>query len=324
MKAVLCKRYGPPESLVLEELPSPQAGAGEVVVSVKAASLNFPDVLIIQNKYQFKPPLPFSPGSELAGVVKQVGPGVTAFKPGERVMAFTTYGAFAEEVKVEAVRLLPMPRGMEFDAAAAFLLAYGTSDHALSDRAALRPGETLLVLGAGGGVGLAAVEIGKAIGARVIACASSPEKLRACEQHGADATIDYARQDLREGIKALTAGRGVDVIYDAVGGAYTEPAFRSIAWRGRHLVVGFAAGEIPKLPLNLPLLKGASVVGVFWGDFVRREPAQFAATLQRLGRWYEQGRLHPHVSRTFALGEAPEALKLMAARQVTGKVVLRV
>jgi len=323
MKAVLCKQYGPPESLVLEELPSPQAGAGEVVVSVKAASLNFPDVLIIQNKYQFKPPLPFSPGSELAGIVKQAGPGVTAFKPGDRVMAFTTYGAFAEEVKVEAARLLPMPRGMEFDAAAAFLLAYGTSDHALSDRAALQPGETLLVLGAGGGVGLAAVEIGKAIGARVIACASSEEKLAVCRQHGADGTIDYARQDLREGIKALTAGRGVDVVYDAVGGAYTEPAFRSIAWRGRHLVVGFAAGEIPKLPLNLPLLKGASVVGVFWGDFVRREPAQFAATLRRLGRWYEQGRLHPHVSRTFPLGEAPEALKLMAARQVTGKVVLR-
>ena len=293
-------------------------------MSVKAASLNFPDVLIIQNKYQFKPPLPFSPGSELAGIVKEVGAGVAGVEAGDRVMAFTTYGAFAEEVKVEASRLLPMPRGMEFDAAAAFLLAYGTSDHALSDRGALRPGETLLVLGAAGGVGLAAVEIGKAIGARVIACASSPEKLQVCAQHGADATIDYARQDLREGIKALTGGKGVDVIYDAVGGQYSEPAFRSIAWRGRHLVVGFAAGEIPKLPLNLALLKGASVVGVFWGDFVRREPAQFAATLRRLGRWYEEGRLRPHISRTFALGDAPEALKLMAARQVTGKVVLRI
>ncbi|HUK04337.1 MAG TPA: NADPH:quinone oxidoreductase family protein [Burkholderiales bacterium] len=323
MKAVLCKQYGPPESLVVEELPSPQAGPGEVVVSVKAASLNFPDVLIIQNKYQFKPPLPFSPGSELAGIVKEAGPGVSAFKPGDRVMAFTTYGAFAEEVRVEAGRLLPMPRGMEFEAAAAFLLAYGTSEHALGDRAALRAGETLLVLGAAGGVGLAAVEIGKAIGARVIACASSAEKLAVCQEHGADATIDYARQDLREAIKMLTGGRGPDVIYDAVGGPYTEPAFRSIAWRGRHLVVGFAAGEIPKLPLNLALLKGASVVGVFWGDFVRREPQQFAATLERLGRWYTEGRLHPHVSRTFALGEAAQALKLMAARQVTGKVVLR-
>ena len=324
MKAVLCKQYGPPESLVLEDLPSPKPGPGEAVVSVKAASLNFPDVLIIQNKYQFKPPLPFSPGSELAGIVKEVGAGVAGVEADDRVMAFTTYGAFAEEVKVEASRLLPMPRGMEFDAAAAFLLAYGTSDHALSDRGALRPGETLLVLGAAGGVGLAAVEIGKAIGARVIACASSPEKLQVCAQHGADATIDYARQDLREGIKALTGGKGVDVIYDAVGGQYSEPAFRSIAWRGRHLVVGFAAGEIPKLPLNLALLKGASVVGVFWGDFVRREPAQFAATLRRLGRWYEEGRLRPHISRTFALGDAPEALKLMAARQVTGKVVLRI
>jgi len=323
MKAVLCKQYGPPESLVVEELPSPQAGPGEVVVSVKAASLNFPDVLIIQNKYQFKPPLPFSPGSELAGIVKEAGPGVSAFKPGDRVMAFTTYGAFAEEVRVEAGRLLPMPRGMEFEAAAAFLLAYGTSEHALGDRAALRAGETLLVLGAAGGVGLAAVEIGKAIGARVIACASSAEKLAVCREHGADATIDYARQDLREAIKTLTGGRGPDVIYDVVGGPYTEPAFRSIAWRGRHLVVGFAAGEIPKLPLNLALLKGASVVGVFWGDFVRREPQQFAATLERLGRWYTEGRLHPHVSRTFALGEAAQALKLMAARQVTGKVVLR-
>jgi len=324
MKAVLCKQYGPPESLVVEELPSPQPGPGEVVVRVRAASLNFPDVLIIQNKYQFKPPLPFSPGSELSGIVKDVGPGVSGFKPGDHVLAFTTYGAFAEEVRVEAARLVPMPRGMEFEAAAAFLLAYGTSEHALSDRAALRAGETLLVLGAAGGVGLAAVEIGKAIGARVIACASSEEKLAVCRQHGADATIDYARQDLREGIRALTGGTGPDVIYDAVGGPYTEPAFRSIAWRGRHLVVGFAAGEIPKLPLNLALLKGASVVGVFWGDFVRREPRQFASTLERLGRWYEEGRLHPHISRTFELAQAPEALKLMAARQVTGKVVLRV
>ena len=323
MKAVLCKQYGPPESLVVEDLPSPRAGPGEVVVSVKAASLNFPDVLIIQNKYQFKPPLPFSPGSELAGIVKEAGPEVSAFKPGDRVMAFTTYGAFAEEVKVDAARLLPMPRGMEFDIAAAFLLAYGTSEHALGDRAGLRPGETLLVLGAAGGVGLAAVEIGKALGARVIACASSEEKLAVCRQHGADAGIDYAHEDLRERIKALTGGQGADVVYDAVGGPYSEPTFRSIAWRGRHLVVGFAAGEIPKLPLNLALLKGASVVGVFWGDFVRREPARFAATLERLGRWYEEGRLHPHVSRTFALGDAAQALKLMAARQVTGKVVLR-
>src|SRR5213075_2071561 len=267
MKAVLCKQYGPPESLTIEELPSPKPGAGEVVVSVKAASVNFPDVLIIQNKYQFKPPLPFSPGSEMAGLIKEVGEGVKGYKPGDRVIAFTTYGAFAEEVKVEAARLVPMPEGMDFNSAAAFLLTYGTSDHALRDRGALKAGETLLVLGAAGGVGLAAIQIGKALGARVIACASSEEKLAVCRSHGADAGIDYVKEDLRERIKALTDGRGVDVVYDAVGGPYTEPAFRSLAWRGRLLVVGFAAGEIPKLPLNLALLKGASVVGVFWGDF---------------------------------------------------------
>ena len=322
MKAVVCKQYGPPESLVYEELPSPKPGAGEVVISVKAASVNFPDVLIIQNKYQFKPPLPFSPGSELAGVVKEVGSGVTAFRPGDRVMAFTTYGAFAEEVKTEAARLLPLPEKMDFVTGAAFVLTYGTSDHALRDRAALKAGETLLVLGAAGGVGLAAIEIGKALGARVIACASSDDKLAVCRGHGADEGINYASEDLRERIKALTAGRGIDVVYDAVGGAYTEPAFRSLAWRGRLLVVGFAAGDIPKLPLNLPLLKGASVVGVFWGDFARREPKAFAASMQQLGRWYAEGRLKPHVSQTLPLVQAAAAIKLLASRQAKGKVVV--
>jgi NADPH:quinone reductase len=324
MKAVLCKQYGPPESLAFEELPSPRAGPGEAVVSVRAASVNFPDVLIIQNKYQFKPPLPFSPGSELAGVVKEVGEGVAGFRPGDKVIAFTTYGAFAEEVKTDAGRLLPMPQGMDFASGAAFLLTYATSDHALRDRGALRPGETLLVLGAAGGVGLAAIEIGKTLGARVIACASSEEKLAVCRQHGADEGIDYAGEDLRERIKALTGGRGVDVVYDPVGGPYSEPAFRSLAWRGRLLVVGFAAGDIPKLPLNLALLKGASVVGVFWGDFARREPQQFAESVRQLGRWYAEGRLRPHVSQTFPLARAAEALKLMAARQVKGKIVLTV
>src|SRR5688572_23192793 len=322
MKAVLCKQYGPPESLVVEEVASPKAGPGEAVISVKAASVNFPDVLIIQNKYQFKPPLPFSPGSELAGVVKEVGSGVTAFKPGDQVIAFTTYGAFAEEAKTEAVRLLPLPKGMSFESGAAFILTYGTSDHALRDRAGLRAGETLLVLGAAGGVGLAAIDIGKALGARVIACASSEDKLAVCREHGADATINYAAEDLRERIKALTEGRGVDVVYDAVGGAYSEPAFRSIAWRGRLLVVGFAAGEIPRLPLNLALLKGASIVGVFWGDFARREPERFAESARQLARWYGEGRLRPHVSQTFPLEKAAEALKLMAERKVKGKVVL--
>jgi len=322
VKAVLCKQYGPPETLVVEELPSPRAGPGEAVVSVKAASVNFPDVLIIQNKYQFKPPLPFSPGSELAGVVKEVGAGVSSVRPGDRVMAFTTYGAFAEEVKTEAARLLPIPEGMDFKSAAAFVLTYGTSDHALRDRGALRAGETLLVLGAAGGVGLAAIEIGKALGARVIACASSDEKLAVCREHGADATINYAAEDLRERIKSLTERRGVDVIYDPVGGAYSEPAFRSIAWRGRLLVVGFAAGEIPKLPLNLALLKGASVVGVFWGDFARREPKAFAGSIAQLGLWFREGKLRPHVSKIYPLEKAADALRLMAARQVKGKVVL--
>ena len=322
MKAVVCKQHGPPESLVYEDLPSPKPGAGEVVISVKAASVNFPDVLIIQNKYQFKPPLPFSPGSELAGLVKEVGSGVTAFRPGDRVMAFTTYGAFAEEVKTEASRLLPLPEKMDFVTGAAFVLTYGTSDHALRDRAALKEGETLLVLGAAGGVGLAAIEIGKALGARVIACASSDEKLAVCRQHGAEEGINYASEDLRERIKVLTEGRGIDVVYDAVGGPYSEPAFRSLAWRGRLLVVGFAAGDIPKLPLNLPLLKGASVVGVFWGDFARREPKAFAASMQQLGRWYAEGRLKPHVSQTLPLARAADAIKLLASRQAKGKVVV--
>ena len=324
MKAVVCEKYGPPDSLVVKDLPSPRAGAGEVVIAVKAASVNFPDVLIIENKYQFKPPLPFSPGSELSGVIKEVGEGVSSWKAGDRVLAFTTYGAFAEEVKVEASRLFPLPKKMSFEEGAAFVLTYGTSDHALRDRGALAAGETLLVLGAAGGVGVAAIEIGKALGARVIACASSDDKLAVCREHGADATINYASEDLRERIKALTEGRGPDVVYDSVGGPYTEPAFRSIAWRGRLLVVGFAAGEIPKLPLNLALLKGASVVGVFWGDFGRREPKAFAESLRQIAAWYEQGKVRPHVSQTFPLTKAAEALKLMAARKVKGKVVLTV
>src|SRR5437867_2133510 len=324
VKAVLCKQYGPPETLVVEELPSPRAGPGEAVVSVKAASVNFPDVLIIQNKYQFKPPLPFSPGSELAGVVKEVGVGVSSVRPGDRVMAFTTYGAFAEEVKTEAARLLAIPDGMDFKSAAAFVLTYGTSDHALRDRGALRAGETLLVLGAAGGVGLAAIEVGKALGARVIAGASSDDKLAVCREHGADATINYAAADLRDGTKALTDGKGADVVYDPVGGPYTETALRSIAWRGRLLVVGFAAGEIPKIPLNLTLLKGCSIVGVYWGEFTRREPARFAESVRQLARWFADGRLKPHISSTFPLERASDALELMAERKVEGKVVLTV
>ena len=324
MKAVLCKAYGPPDSLVFEDVASPIAGPGEAVVSVKAASVNFPDVLIIENKYQMKPPLPFSPGSELAGIVKAVGDGVTHLKPGDRVMAITGYGAFAEEVKVDARKLFPIPPAMDFATAAAFGLTYGTSEHALVDRAALKSGETLLVLGAAGGVGLAAIEIGKILGARVIACASTDDKLAVCRAHGADETINYTTEDLRERIKALTSGTGPDVVYDPVGGEYTELALRSIAWRGRLLVVGFAAGEIPKIPLNLTLLKGCSIVGVFWGDFARREPGHFADAMARLSAWHADGKLKPHISNTFPLERAADALKLMAARKVMGKVVLSV
>ena len=323
MKAVLCKQYGPPETLVIEDVESPVPGPGEVVVSMQAASVNFPDVLIIQNKYQVKPPLPFSPGSELSGVVKAIGDGVTRVKPGDRVIAFTGYGAFAEEVKAQESRLVPMPEGMDFPTGASFILTYGTSDHALSDRGELKAGETLLVLGAAGGVGLAAVEIGKALGARVIACASSDDKLAACRTHGADETINYSTEDLRERIKTITEGRGVDVVYDAVGGAYTEPVLRSTAWRGRLLVVGFAAGDIPKIPLNLTLLKGCSIVGVYWGDFTRREPERFAASFKQLGEWFRQGKLKPHVSTTLPLDRAREALEMMASRKVIGNVVLR-
>ncbi len=247
---------------------------------------------------------------------------MNGWKAGDRVIAFTTYGAFAEEVKTEATRLLALPTGMDFVHGAAFLLTYGTSDHALRDRGALKAGESLLVLGAAGGVGLAAIEIGKALGARVIAGASSEGKLAVCREHGADATINYATEDLRKRVQDLTEGRGVDMVYDPVGGAYTETAFRSLAWRGRLLVVGFAAGEIPKLPLNLPLLKGAAAVGVFWGDFTRREPQAFAESVRQLARWYGEGRLRPHVSQTLPLEKAAEALKLLASREAKGKIVL--
>jgi NADPH2:quinone reductase len=338
MKAVLCKAYGPPESLVVEDVPPLAPGPGEVVIGVRAASVNFPDVLIIQNKYQVKPPLPFSPGSEVAGVVTSVGDGVTDVKPGDRVMAIVGYGAFAEEVKTESRRALPLPAGMDFESAAAFGLTYATSEHALVDRGALQAGETLLVLGAAGGAGLAAIEIGKILGARVIACASTDEKLAVCRAHGADETINYATavrepqgassgsrgEDFRDRIKTLTGRNGPNVVYDPVGGSYTELALRSIAWRGRLLVVGFAAGDIPKIPLNLTLLKGCAIVGVFWGEFTRREPRAFAASMQRLAAWYADGKLKPHISGRYPLERAADALTKMANREVTGKVVLTV
>ncbi len=322
MKAVVCKAWGLPETLVVEDLPERTAAPGEVVIDVMAAGVNFPDVLVIQNKYQFKPELPFTPGNELAGVVRVVGEGVTHLKAGDRVFAYVAHGAFAQQASVPANTVLKMSDELDFDTAAALTLTYGTSHHAVVDRAQLKAGETMLVLGAAGGVGLAAIEIGKAIGARVIAAASTDEKLAICREHGADECINYSTEDLREGIKRLTGGKGPDVVYDPVGGGYTEPAFRSIAWRGRYLVIGFANGEIPKLPLNLPLLKGASVVGVFWGDFARREPAHHVAAMDELMQWHREGKIRPHISATYALADTPNALNDMASRKVTGKIVI--
>jgi NADPH2:quinone reductase len=322
MKAVLCKAFGPADTLVVEDVSDPAPGAGEVVVSVKAAGVNFPDVLMIENKYQVKPPLPFSPGGEAAGVVSQVGAGVVGLKTGDRVMAITGHGAFAEKVVVSADRLVAIPAGMDDVTAGAFLFTYATSDHAVRDRGALRAGETLLVLGAAGGVGLAAVEIGKAVGATVIACASTDDKLAVCREHGADDAINYATEDLRDGIKRITGDRGVDVVIDPVGGRFSEPAFRSTTWRGRFVVVGFAAGDIPKIPLNLPLLKGSSIVGSSLGGWMRREPERFAESTRQLLRWYTDSRLKPHIDRTFPLERAGEAIAYMAGRQVKGKVVV--
>lgn len=322
MKAVICKQWGPPEQLVVEEVPTREPGPGEVRIRIHAASVNFPDVLIIQNKYQFKPELPFTPGSEGAGEVISVGAGVTHVKAGDRVLANTGTGSFAQEMIAPAGKVVLMPQGMSFETAAAFTLTYGTSWHAIKDRAAIRPGETMLVLGAAGGVGISAIEIGKALGARVIAAASSDEKLKVCREHGADETINYETEDLREGIKRTTGGKGPDVIYDPVGGKYAEPAFRSIGWRGRYLVIGFANGQIPALPLNLMLLKGASVVGVFWGDYVRREPQSNAADMQDMMALLAKGVLRPHVSASYPLDQVPQALNDMAARKVTGKVLI--
>ncbi len=322
MKAIVCKAWGLPETLVIEEQADLLPAAGEIVIDIMAAGVNFPDVLIIQNKYQFKPELPFTPGNELAGTVHAVGAGVTQYKVGDKVFAFVPQGAFAQQVKVTADAVLPMAAGMDFDTAAAITLTYGTSHHAVVDRAQLKAGETMLVLGAAGGVGLAAIEIGKALGARVIAAASTTEKLAVCKEHGADVLINYTTEDLREAIKAATNGKGPDVVYDPVGGSYTEPSFRSIAWRGRYLVIGFANGEIPKLPLNLPLLKGASLVGVFWGDFARREPAHNLAAMQELMRWLAEGKIKPHISARYALADTPQALIDMASRKVTGKIVI--
>jgi NADPH2:quinone reductase len=323
MKAVLCSRFGGPDDLELKDIPAPSAGAGEVVVSVKAAALNFFDTLLIAGKYQIKPPFPFSPASEFAGVVDGVGPGVTGFAPGDRVVGWMGSGAARERVAVKAERLVPLPAGLDFDRAAGLTVTYGTTVHALKDRAQLKPGETLAVLGAAGGTGLAAIELGKLMGARVIACASSADKLAFAREHGADEAINYGEEDLKEALRRVTDGRGVDVVYDPVGGAYAEAALRSIAWGGRFLVIGFAAGEIPKLPLNLVLLKGCDVRGVFWGQFTERFPEKHRANMAELLQWCAEGKLSAHVHAVYPLEKTAEALKMLADRKAMGKILLR-
>lgn len=322
MKALLCTAYGPLEDLRVQEVDSPRAAAGQVVVDVKAAALNFPDALMVQGRYQVKPPLPFSPGTEVAGLIKEVGEGVARLTPGQRVIGFPGVGGFAEECVVPGDRVIPLPDAMDFDTGAALILAYCTSLHALRERARLQPGETLLVLGAAGGVGLAAVEIGKALGARVIAAASSEDKLALCKASGADGTLNYAAEDLRARALELTANKGVDVVYDPVGGGYSEAALRATAWRGRLLIIGFTAGEIPRIPLNLALLKERSLVGVYWGDSVKHDPQGHARNVEQLLQWVRSGTIRPVVSERVALADAPEAMLRMTQRRVKGKVII--
>ena len=325
MHAWLCENPVGVDAVTWKEMPTPAPGAGEVLIEIKAASLNFPDILIVQNKYQMKPPLPFVPGSEYAGVVQALGTGVTHLKVGQSVACLSGTGGFATHTLAPAERCMPLPPGFSFVDAAAFIMTYATSHHALIDRAQLKAGETVLVLGAAGGVGTAAIQIAKAVGAKVIAAASSDEKCALCKSIGADSAINYAKENLpnfREAIKALTGGNGPDVIYDPVGGDVAEPAFRSIAWRGRYLVVGFAAGPIPALPFNLALLKGASIVGVFWGDYSRREPKANAAMMAELAQWYGQGKIKPVIDSTMPMAELKAAYAHMGSRGVKGKLVM--
>lgn len=321
MKALLCKAFGPLDQLSVEELPLPRPGPKQVRIDVKAAALNFPDALMVQGLYQVKPPLPFSPGSEFAGLVSEVGSEVSHYKVGDRVIGFGL-GGFAEEALADAERVMPLPAGMDFEAGAALVLTYCTSLHGLKDCGHLQQGETLLVLGAAGGVGIAAVEIGHAMGARVIAAASSDDKLALCRQLGADETLNYATENLRERVNQLTGGRGVDVVYDPVGGPYSEPALRSLAWRGRLLVIGFAAGEIPKIPINLALLKERSIVGVYWGESVKHDPQGHRRNIAQLLEWFAAGKVKPFISERVPLKDAPAAMARLASRQVKGKLVV--
>jgi NADPH2:quinone reductase len=322
MKALLCREFAGLEKLTVEELPSPTPGEGQVLVAVKFASVNFPDALMVQGKYQFKPPLPFTPGSEFSGVVKAIGPGVTKFKVGQSVLSPSLRGAFAEEVLAPEAALIPVADGVDMAAAAGMPMTYGTCYHALKDRGQLKPGETLLVLGAGGGIGVAAVELGKLMGATVIAAASSDEKLQAAKSRGADHLINYNTEDLRARLKEIVGDKGVDVVLDPVGGNYAEPALRSTGWNGRFLVVGFAAGDIPKIPINLTLLKGSAIVGVFWGEFMKRQPKNGQAQMSQLVQWLEQGKIKPLVSKQFKLSDSKAALEAVFTRQATGKIVI--
>jgi NADPH2:quinone reductase len=323
MKAVLCQRFGTPDELVLADIPDPVAGPGEVVAKVAAVGLNFFDTLIIAGKYQTKPPFPFSPGGEFAGVVESVGAGVTAFRPGDRVMGYTNYNAARERIAVPGTQIVKIPAALDFERAAGLTVTYCTAYHALRHRARLLPQETLAVLGASGGVGLAAIEIGHVMGARVVACASSDDKLAFARAHGADETLNYAKEALREGLRRLGGEHGVDVVFDPVGGPYSEPALRSLAWEGRHLVVGFAAGEIPRLPLNLVLLKGCAVLGVFWGNWVGNAVDDYKSALAELANWCVEGKLSCHVQKVYPLAETAHALRALADRAVMGKLLLR-
>ena len=322
MKALICHAFGPIDQLRVEDMPDLVPGPGEVVLRVRAAGVNFPDALIVQNLYQFKPTPPFSPGGESAGEVLAVGEGVTRFKVGDAAIALTIWGGFAEQVRVREDQLFALPEGMPYEVAGALLLTYGTCLHALRDRANLQAGQTVLVLGAAGGIGTATIELAKAMGARVIAAASTADKLDLCRRLGADECINYREQNLRDELKRLTGGQGVDVVMDPVGGDLAELALRSMAWRGRYLVVGFTDGQIPRLPLNLVLLKGCAIVGVFWGDFIRREPAAAAQDLHDLVAMYRDKRIHPLISGRYSLQDAPQAIAALAERRAQGKLIV--
>jgi len=323
MRALLCKEHGLPDKLELAtDVAEPQPEAGQVIIDIKAAGLNFPDVLIIQGKYQFQPDMPFSPGGECAGVVLSVGEGVERYKAGDKVIAMTGSGCFRDQIAVDHNAVMPMPEGLDFTQAAGVAMTYFTSYHALKQRADLKEGETLLVLGAAGGVGSTAVELGKLMGARVIAAASSEEKLAMCRDLGADETINYSEQDLKTAIKELTGGKGVDVVYDPVGGDYAEPAIRGMAWNGRYLVIGFASGPIPEVPLNLALLKGCSIVGVFWGRFIAEEPAVHLQNIKDLWGLFAEGKLKPAINDVFPLEDYEQAYDVMMGRKARGKVIL--